>query len=52
MDYQQSLDRIISRLPPSRQVFLFSATFPVSIKGFMVRLWVWHVYIIIIIIII
>ena len=43
MDYQQSLDRIISRLPTSRQVFLFSATFPVSIKGFMVCLWAWYI---------
>ena len=37
MDYQQALDRVISYLPSSRQVLLFSATFPVSIKGFMVH---------------
>lgn len=37
MDYQQALDRVISYLPSSRQVLLFSATFPVSIKGFMER---------------
>lgn len=36
MDYQQTLDRIITKLPSGRQVFLFSATFPVSIQGFMV----------------
>ncbi|XP_003386052.1 PREDICTED: probable ATP-dependent RNA helicase DDX6 [Amphimedon queenslandica] len=35
MDYQKTLDRIISRLPSGRQVFLFSATFPISIQGFM-----------------
>jgi ATP-dependent RNA helicase DDX6/DHH1 len=36
MDYhQRTLERIITQIPSSRQVFLFSATFPISIKGFM-----------------
>lgn len=34
MDYQKALDRIISFLPSDRQVLLFSATFPVTIRGF------------------
>ena len=36
MDYQKALDRIISFLPSDRQVLLFSATFPVTIRGFTV----------------
>ncbi len=37
MDYQNALDKIISFLPSGRQILLFSATFPVTIRGFMVR---------------
>ena len=36
MDYQNPLDRIISFLPSDRQILLYSATFPVTIRGFMV----------------
>ena len=34
MDYQHALDKLISFLPTDRQILLFSATFPVTIKGF------------------
>ncbi len=37
MDYQQPLDKIISFLPSDRQILLYSATFPVAIRGFMVN---------------
>jgi len=36
MDYQQPLDKIISYLPSDRQILLYSATFPMTIRGFMV----------------
>ncbi len=36
MDFQHVLDRLISFLPSDRQVLLFSATFPVTIRGFTV----------------
>lgn len=29
------LDQVISRLPPERQILLFSATFPLTVKEFM-----------------
>lgn len=34
MDYQNTLDKLISYLPSDRQILLFSATFPVTIRGF------------------
>ncbi len=36
MDFQHVLDKLISFLPSDRQVLLFSATFPVTIRGFTV----------------
>ncbi|KAL5499823.1 hypothetical protein EMCRGX_G011286 [Ephydatia muelleri] len=33
-EYQNTLDKIISYLPRSRQILLFSATFPITIKAF------------------
>ncbi len=36
MDYQRPLDKLISFLPSDRQILLYSATFPVAIRGFMV----------------
>ena len=36
MDYQHALDKLISFLPTDHQILLFSATFPVTIKGFTV----------------
>ena len=36
MDYQKALDKLISYLPSDRQVLLFSATFPITIRGFTV----------------
>ena len=36
MDYQKVLDKLISFLPSSRQVLLYSATFPITIRGFTV----------------
>ena len=36
MDYHNSLDKLIGFLPSDRQVLLFSATFPVTIRGFTV----------------
>lgn len=38
MDYQKPLDKLISFLPSDRQILLYSATFPVAIRGFMVSL--------------
>ena len=38
MDYQKALDKLISYLPSDRQVLLYSATFPVTIRGFTVCL--------------
>lgn len=35
-DFQGMLDHIISRLPKDRQILLYSATFPVTVKNFMV----------------
>jgi len=34
MDYKQMLDNIINKLPIKRQIMLFSATFPVTVKEF------------------
>ncbi|KAK6640320.1 putative ATP-dependent RNA helicase me31b [Polyplax serrata] len=34
-DFQGMLDHIISRLPKDRQILLYSATFPVTVKNFM-----------------
>ena len=36
MDYQHPLDKIISFLPSDRQILLYSATFPITIRDFMV----------------
>ena len=36
MDYQKALDKLISFLPSGRQVLLYSATFPITIRGFTV----------------
>ena len=36
MDFQHVLDKLISFLPSDRQILLFSATFPVTIRGFTV----------------
>ena len=36
MDYQKALDKLISYLPSDRQVLLYSATFPITIRGFTV----------------
>ena len=35
-DFKGMLDRLISFLPASRQVLLFSATFPLTVEQFMV----------------
>ena len=37
MDFKGLLEDIISFLPVSRQILLFSATFPISVKEFKVR---------------
>lgn len=37
-DFQGMLDHVISRLPRKRQILLFSATFPLTVKNFMVSL--------------
>ena len=37
-DFRGMLDRLISFLPASRQVLLFSATFPLTVEQFMVSL--------------
>ena len=37
-DFTQMLDNVISFLPKERQILLFSATFPVTVKEFMVSL--------------
>lgn len=34
-DFKGMLDRLISHLPPSRQVLLYSATFPLTVASFM-----------------
>lgn len=34
-DFQGMLDHVISKLPQERQIFLFSATFPLTVKNFM-----------------
>ena len=36
MDFKGILEDIISFLPPSRQILLYSATFPISVKEFKV----------------
>jgi ATP-dependent RNA helicase DDX6/DHH1 len=33
-DFRDSIQKIISKLPPNRQIMLFSATFPETVKGF------------------
>ena len=38
MDYQKALDKLISYLPSDRQVLLYSATFPITIRGFTVSM--------------
>ena len=38
MDYQKALDKLISFLPSDRQVLLYSATFPITIRGFTVSM--------------
>ena len=35
-DFTRMLDKLISFLPPKRQILLFSATFPVTVESFMV----------------
>ncbi|WP_366212783.1 hypothetical protein [Arsenophonus sp. ENCA] len=35
-DFKGMLDHVISRLPENRQILLYSATFPVTVKQFMV----------------
>jgi len=34
-DFKGMLDRVISHLPPSRQILLYSATFPLTVETFM-----------------
>jgi len=34
-DFKGMLDHVIMKLPPQRQILLFSATFPLSVKNFM-----------------
>ena len=36
-DFKGMLDRLLSHLPPTRQVLLYSATFPLTVEHFMVR---------------
>ncbi|XP_067009791.1 ATP-dependent RNA helicase me31b [Anabrus simplex] len=36
-DFKGMLDHVISRLPKERQILLYSATFPLSVKQFMVK---------------
>ena len=36
VDFQHVLDKLISFLPSDRQILLFSATFPITIRGFTV----------------
>ncbi|KAG4072292.1 hypothetical protein HA402_004224 [Bradysia odoriphaga] len=36
-DFRGMLDRVIMKLPKERQILLFSATFPLSVKNFMKR---------------
>jgi ATP-dependent RNA helicase DDX6/DHH1 len=38
MNQNGTIDRLIERLPTSRQVLLFSATFPVTVQSFTVSL--------------
>ena len=35
-DFKGMLDHVISQLPEERQILLFSATFPLTVKQFMV----------------
>lgn len=35
LDFKNMLDRVIQKLPKERQILLFSATFPLSVKNFM-----------------
>jgi len=37
-DFKGMLDHVISRLPKERQILLFSATFPLTVKQFMVSI--------------
>lgn len=37
IDFQGMLDHVIMKLPKERQILLFSATFPLSVKNFMER---------------
>ena len=36
-DFKGMLDRLLSHLPGTRQVLLYSATFPLTVEHFMVR---------------
>ena len=36
MDMTKSVERLIGYLPRDKQVLMFSATFPVTVEGFMV----------------
>lgn len=37
-DFKGMLDHVISRLPKGRQILLYSATFPLTVKNFMVSI--------------
>ena len=39
MDNSNSLEALLSYLPKERQTLLYSATFPVTVQGFMVRVY-------------
>ncbi|XP_002123307.2 putative ATP-dependent RNA helicase ddx6 [Ciona intestinalis] len=36
-DFKQMMDNIVTQLPVSRQILLFSATFPITVKDFMLK---------------
>ncbi|KAI7692851.1 hypothetical protein SSS_04102 [Sarcoptes scabiei] len=36
-DFKGMLDKLISHLPPERQILLFSATFPITVEQFMIK---------------
>lgn len=37
-DFSGMLDQVIALLPPERQILLFSATFPLTVRQFVVRI--------------
>ena len=39
-DFKGMLDRLLSHLPPTRQVLLYSATFPLTVEHFMVYFYI------------